>query len=46
MGSGEKKEANEKQLGQTANTETQMLAALIFATLNESWDKFKAQNGM
>ncbi|TVY14342.1 UBA domain-containing protein 7 [Lachnellula arida] len=34
------------KLPQNSTMETQMLAALIFATLNESWDKFKAQNGM
>ncbi|TVY49345.1 UBA domain-containing protein [Lachnellula occidentalis] len=34
------------KLPQNSTMETQMLAALIFATLNESWDGFKAQNGM
>jgi hypothetical protein len=38
--------ANEKQLPQDASTEVRMIAALVFATLNESWDKFKQQNGM
>ncbi len=38
--------ANEIQLPQDASTEVRMIAALVFATLNESWDKFKQQNGM
>ena len=37
---------NGEQLPQDANTEVRMIAALVFATLNESWDKFKQQNGM
>lgn len=35
-----------RQLPQDASTEVKMIAALVFATLNESWDKFKQQNGM
>ncbi|KAH8796928.1 hypothetical protein F5882DRAFT_320353 [Hyaloscypha sp. PMI_1271] len=34
------------KLPQDASTEVRMIAALVFATLNESWDKFKQQNGM
>ncbi|EHK97810.1 putative Auxilin-like clathrin uncoating factor SWA2 [Glarea lozoyensis 74030] len=34
------------KIAQDATTETRMIAGLVFATLNESWDKFKAQNGM
>ncbi|CAG8975177.1 hypothetical protein HYALB_00004238 [Hymenoscyphus albidus] len=34
------------KLPQDATMETKMIAALVFATLNESWDKFKQQNGM
>ncbi|KAF8851386.1 hypothetical protein BDZ45DRAFT_601522 [Acephala macrosclerotiorum] len=34
------------KLPQDASTEIRMIAALVFATLNESWDKFKQQNGM
>ncbi|KUJ17517.1 uncharacterized protein LY89DRAFT_645048 [Mollisia scopiformis] len=34
------------KLPQDASTEVKMIAALVFATLNESWDKFKQQNGM
>ncbi|PBP15989.1 hypothetical protein BUE80_DR013231 [Diplocarpon rosae] len=34
------------KLPQDASTEVKMIAALVFATLNESWDKFKKQNGM
>ncbi|KAI1007313.1 hypothetical protein K3495_g914 [Podosphaera aphanis] len=34
------------KLPQDASTEVRMIAAMVFATLNESWDKFKQQNGM
>ncbi|KAH6664537.1 hypothetical protein B0J14DRAFT_569816 [Halenospora varia] len=34
------------KLPQDASTEVRMIAGLVFATLNESWDKFKQQNGM
>ncbi|CAD6500390.1 BgTH12-07567 [Blumeria graminis f. sp. triticale] len=34
------------KLPQNASTEVRMIAALIFATLNESWDKFRQQNGL
>jgi len=34
------------KLPQDANTEVKLVAATVFSTLNESWDKFKEQNGM
>ncbi|KAG6006493.1 hypothetical protein E4U21_007037 [Claviceps maximensis] len=34
------------KLPRDANTEIRLVAGLVFATLNESWDKFKADNGM
>ncbi|KAL2067562.1 hypothetical protein VTL71DRAFT_1987 [Oculimacula yallundae] len=34
------------KLPQNATTEVKMIAALVFAALNESWDSFKKQNGM
>ncbi|KAG5941050.1 hypothetical protein E4U53_007482 [Claviceps sorghi] len=34
------------KLPREANTEVRLIAGLVFATLNESWDKFKAENGM
>ncbi|PSS23388.1 hypothetical protein M430DRAFT_136280 [Amorphotheca resinae ATCC 22711] len=34
------------KLPQDASTETKLIAATVFSTLNESWDKFKEQNGM
>ncbi|KAJ9131250.1 UBA domain-containing protein 7 [Pleurostoma richardsiae] len=34
------------KLPQDASTEVRMIAGIVFATLNESWDKFKAENGM
>ncbi|KAJ5050756.1 uncharacterized protein L3040_002627 [Drepanopeziza brunnea f. sp. 'multigermtubi'] len=34
------------KLPQDASTEVKMIAALVFAALNEAWDKFKQQNGM
>lgn len=35
-----------KQLPTTATTEQRMIAAAVFSTLNEAWDKFKAENGL
>ncbi|KAL5606596.1 hypothetical protein BROUX41_002994 [Berkeleyomyces rouxiae] len=34
------------KIPQGASTEVRLIAATVFATLNESWDKFKAENGM
>ncbi|KXJ92935.1 hypothetical protein Micbo1qcDRAFT_160806 [Microdochium bolleyi] len=34
------------KLPQGASTEVQLIAAIVFATLNESWDKFKAENNL
>jgi len=34
------------KLPQDASTEVRLIAATVFSTLNESWDKFKEQNGM
>jgi hypothetical protein len=34
------------KLPQDASTEVRLIAGLVFSTLNESWDKFKADNGM
>lgn len=34
------------KIPQDASTETRLIAATVFATLNESWDKFKADNGL
>ncbi|KAH7152041.1 hypothetical protein B0J13DRAFT_254486 [Dactylonectria estremocensis] len=34
------------KLPQDANTEVRLIAGLVFSTLNESWDKFKAENGL
>ncbi|KAI0471755.1 hypothetical protein GGR56DRAFT_667615 [Xylariaceae sp. FL0804] len=34
------------KLPQDASTETRLIAGTVFATLNESWDKFKADNGL
>ncbi|KAI0805775.1 hypothetical protein GGR55DRAFT_255509 [Xylaria sp. FL0064] len=34
------------KLPQDASTETRLIAATVFATLNESWDKFKTDNGL
>ncbi|KAK2608378.1 auxilin-like clathrin-binding protein required for normal clathrin function [Conoideocrella luteorostrata] len=34
------------KLPQDASTEVRLIAGLVFATLNESWDKFKAENGL
>lgn len=35
-----------EQIAQDASTEVRMIAGTVFATLNESWDKFKAENGL
>lgn len=34
------------QLAQDASVEARMIAATVFSTLNESWDKFKTENGL
>ncbi|EGS17206.1 uncharacterized protein CTHT_0065230 [Thermochaetoides thermophila DSM 1495] len=34
------------KLPQNATTEMKMIAGLVFSTLNEAWDKFKAENNM
>ncbi|KFA46437.1 hypothetical protein S40293_04259 [Stachybotrys chartarum IBT 40293] len=34
------------KLAQDASTEARLIAGLVFSTLNESWDKFKADNGL
>ncbi|KAI8242867.1 hypothetical protein K4K55_009612 [Colletotrichum sp. SAR 10_96] len=34
------------KLPQDASTEVRLIAATVFATLNESWDKFKSENGL
>ncbi|KKF94299.1 UBA domain-containing protein 7 [Ceratocystis platani] len=34
------------KIPQDASTEVRLIAATVFATLNESWDKFKAENGL
>ncbi|KAI1768075.1 hypothetical protein GGR53DRAFT_479776 [Hypoxylon sp. FL1150] len=34
------------KLPQDASTEVKLIAGTVFATLNESWDKFKAENGL
>lgn len=34
------------KLPQDASTEVKLIAATVFSTLNESWDKFKTANGM
>ncbi|KAI0169563.1 hypothetical protein GGR52DRAFT_472756 [Hypoxylon sp. FL1284] len=34
------------KLPQDASTEVRLIAATVFATLNESWDKFKTENGL
>ncbi|TLD09075.1 uncharacterized protein PgNI_06831 [Pyricularia grisea] len=34
------------KIAQDASTEVRMIAGTVFATLNESWDKFKAENGL
>ncbi|CAI4210507.1 unnamed protein product [Parascedosporium putredinis] len=34
------------KLPQNASTEVRLIAGTVFSTLNESWDKFKAENGL
>ncbi|KAH8664246.1 hypothetical protein BX600DRAFT_398334 [Xylariales sp. PMI_506] len=34
------------KLPQDASTEVRLIAGTVFSTLNESWDKFKAENGL
>jgi len=34
------------KLPQDASTEVRMIAGTVFSTLNESWDKFRAENGL
>ncbi|KAK5993726.1 UBA domain-containing protein 7 [Cladobotryum mycophilum] len=34
------------KLPQDASTEVRLIAGLVFSTINESWDKFKAENGL
>ncbi|OAG04693.1 uncharacterized protein CC84DRAFT_1218123 [Paraphaeosphaeria sporulosa] len=34
------------KISQSATTEQRMISAAVFATLNEAWDKFKAENGL
>ncbi|KAJ4388585.1 auxilin-like clathrin-binding protein required for normal clathrin function [Gnomoniopsis smithogilvyi] len=34
------------KLPQDASTEVRMIAGTVFSTLNESWDKFKTENGL
>ncbi|KAK2602078.1 hypothetical protein N8I77_008645 [Diaporthe amygdali] len=34
------------KLAQDATVEARMIAATVFSTLNESWDKFKTENGL
>lgn len=34
------------QIAQDATTEVRMIAGTVFSTLNEAWDKFKAENNM
>ncbi|ELR08888.1 hypothetical protein VC83_01781 [Pseudogymnoascus destructans] len=34
------------KLSQGASTEVKMISSAVFSTLNEAWDKFKAENGM
>jgi len=34
------------QISQAATTEQKMISAAVFATLNEAWDKFKADNNL
>lgn len=38
--------ADNSQIPQNASTEVRLIAGLVFSTLNESWDKFKAENGL
>ncbi|TQV95617.1 UBA/TS-N domain-containing protein [Cordyceps javanica] len=34
------------KIAQDASTEVRLIAGLVFSTLNEAWDKFKAENGL
>ncbi|KAJ3472417.1 hypothetical protein NLG97_g11004 [Lecanicillium saksenae] len=34
------------KIPQTASTEVRLIAGMVFSTLNEAWDKFKAENGL
>ncbi|KAL2127846.1 hypothetical protein VTI74DRAFT_10096 [Chaetomium olivicolor] len=34
------------KIAQDATTEVRMIAGTVFSTLNEAWDKFKAENGL
>ncbi|KAH6893156.1 hypothetical protein B0T10DRAFT_267024 [Thelonectria olida] len=34
------------KIPQDASTEVKLIAGLVFSTLNEAWDKFKAENGL
>ncbi|KAK3359859.1 hypothetical protein B0T25DRAFT_534053 [Lasiosphaeria hispida] len=34
------------KIAQDASTEVRMIAGTVFSTLNEAWDKFKAENGL
>lgn len=34
------------KIAQDASTEVRMIAGTVFSTLNESWDKFKAENNL
>ncbi|ATY61979.1 Heat shock [Cordyceps militaris] len=34
------------KIAQSASTEVRLIAGLVFSTLNEAWDKFKAENGL
>jgi hypothetical protein len=34
------------QIPTNATTEQRMIAGAVFSTLNEAWDKFKAENGL
>lgn len=34
------------KLAQDASTEVKLIAGIVFSTLNEAWDKFKAENGL
>ncbi|KAK3325584.1 hypothetical protein B0H66DRAFT_573480 [Apodospora peruviana] len=34
------------KIAQDASTEVRMIAGTVFSTLNEAWDKFKADNGL
>lgn len=35
-----------RQIAQDATTEVRMIAGTVFSTLNEAWDKFKAENNL